>query len=176
MTTETKPVDARPSVGATLLLMIGVVPFMAGLFGLYALLGVGLPGIGLLFLVYWAAILRQDLAAYFPTVLGGLAGVGLGWLLVGAPPLIGMPGTILSVAVLVVVLFCFMRGQAGMVVNNSTMLFLTVATIAELKIGANAVVMAESLLLAAAYMGATAWVVHAITKRRAKPGAPAAGS
>src|SRR6202008_4475177 len=80
------------------------------------------------------------------------------------------------VAVLVVVLFCFMRGQVRLVVNNATMLFLTVATIAELKIAANAVVMAESLLLAAGYLGAVAWIVPVFHKRRAKPGAPAAPS
>jgi hypothetical protein len=170
--TATNATSERPGIGVTLLLLIGVVPFMAGLFGLYRLLGVGMPYIGLLFLVYWAAILRQAPAAYLPSVLGGLGGVLLGWLLVGLPPLIGPAGTIISLVALVATLFCFMRGQASLVVNNATMLFLTVATISELKIAANVIVMVESLLLAAAYMGAVAAIVHFTAKLRAKKSAP----
>ena len=166
MTTDVKPSHQRPGVGATLLLMIGVVPFMAGLFGLYHLLGIGMPLFGLLFLVYWAAILQQDLKAYWPTVLGGLLGILLGWLLIGLPGQIGTPGTVVSLIALVAVLFCFMRGHARLVVNNATMLFLTVATAAELQIGAQAVVMAQSLLLAAAYMGGVALLVDYVTKLR----------
>lgn len=172
MNTETKPPTAGPSVGLTLALLVGVVPFMAGLFGLYHLLGVGQQVFGLLFLVYWAAILQQDPKTYLPSVLGGLGGILLGWLLMGLPARIGQPGTILSVAVLVAVLFCFMRGQARLVVNNATMLFLTVATVSELKVAGEAVVMAESLLLAAAYMGVVAAIVHLVTKRRASAAQP----
>ena len=170
MTIEAKSLDARPGVGQTLLLLIGVVPFMAGLFGLYNVLGVGAPAVGLLFLVYWAAILRQDFATYLPTVLGGLGGLLLAWLLIGLPLRMGQAGTIIAVGALVAVLFCFMRGQGRLVVNNATMLFLTVATIPELKVAGNAVVMAESLLLAAAYMGAVAGLVLVVTKRLAKKG------
>ncbi|CAN7490402.1 hypothetical protein LJR225_003428 [Phenylobacterium sp. LjRoot225] len=163
---ETKPqASTRPSVGATLLLLVGVVPFMAGLFGLYHVLGVGLPVFGLLFLVYWAAILRQDPKAFLPTVLGALSGIILGWLLVGKPPLPEPAGMIIAFAALVAALFCFMRGQANLLVNNATMLFLTVATVSEMKVADNVVAMAESLLLAASYMGVISVVAHAVTKR-----------
>lgn len=168
MTTGTDSTSARPGVGATLLLLMGIVPFMAGFFGLYNLLGVGMPYIGLLFLLYWAAIQRQERTAYLPSVLGGLSGILLGWLLIGLPPLIGLAGTIISIAALVATLFCFMRGHASLVVNNSTMLFLTVATISELTIAKNVVVMVESLLLGAAYMGAVSVAAHVIAKRSRK--------
>ncbi|CAN7373085.1 hypothetical protein LJR225_002295 [Phenylobacterium sp. LjRoot225] len=160
--------NKRPSIGATLLLIVGVVPFMAGLFGLYHLLGVGMAYVGFLFLVYWAAILHQDPKAFLPSVLGGVGGILLAWLLIAMPPLVGQAGTVIAFAALVAVLFCFMRGHARLVVNNSTMLFLTVATIPDLKIASNVVVMAESLLLAAAYMGAVSGVVHLVTKHRSK--------
>lgn len=163
---ETEPqAFTRPSVRATLLLLVGVVPFMAGLFGLYHVLGVGMPVFGLLFLVYWAAILRQDPKAFLPTVLGALSGILLGWLLVGKPPLPEPAGTIIAFAALVAVLFCFMRGQASMLVNNATMLFLTVATVSEIKVADNVVAMAESLLLAAGYMGGVSVVANAMAKR-----------
>jgi hypothetical protein len=159
----------RPAPLVTLLLLAGVVVFMAGFFGLFRLLGVQAPYCGLLFLVYWGAILRQDRAAFFPTVLGGLAGVFMSWLLLAWGPGMGQAGTIVSVAALAVLLFCFMRGQARWLVNNATMLFLTVATIPDLHVATNAIGMAESLLLGAAYMG----VVSAgatVVKRRAMGG------
>lgn len=165
--------NTRPSISATILLLVGIVPFMAGLFGLYNVLGVGMPYVGLLFLLYWAAILRQEPATYLPSVFGGLGGILLGWLLVGMPLRVGQAGAIISYVALVAVLFCFMRGHARLVVNNATMLFLAVATIPELKVVGNAVLMAESLLLAAAYMGAVAVAMHVAAVRRAKKSAVA---
>ena len=151
----------------TLLLLAGVVVFMAGFFGLFRLLGVQAPYCGLLFLVYWGAILHQDRGAFFPTVLGGLVGILLSWLLLAWGPREGQIGTIVSLAVLALLLFCFMRGQVRWVVNNSTMLFLTVATISNLHVETNAITMAESLLLGAAYMGVVS-AGAALVKDRAR--------
>jgi hypothetical protein len=148
-----------------LLLLIGAIGFMAVFFGLYGAFRISTPTFGLLFLVYWAAILRQDRLAFLPSVLGGLGGILLSWLLVCLPPLVGRVGTITSFAVLAAVLFCFMRGHVRWVVNNSTMLFLTVATIPELNISKNVVGMAQSLLLGAAYMGAVSVVANFLTSR-----------
>ena len=163
---ETEPqASTRLGVGPTLLLLAGVIPFMAGLFGLYRVLGVDMPVFGLLFLVYWAAILRQDPKAFLPTVLGALSGILLGWLLNGKPPLPEPAGMLIAIAALVAALFCFMRGQASLLINNATMLFMTVATVSEMKVADNVVAMAESLLLAAGYMGIVSVVAHAVTKR-----------
>ncbi len=150
----------------TLALIVGVVPFMAGLIGLYTLLGVGMAYIGLLFLVYWAAILGQAPAAYLPSVLGGLSGITLAWIFIALPPLIGISGLVVAAPVLVALLFCFMRGHVPLAVNNATMLFLTVATIPQLDIAANVRTMAESLMVSAIYMGAVALIVHLVTTRR----------
>lgn len=156
----------RPGVVMTLLLIVGVVPFMAGLFGLYTLLGVGMAYFGFLFLVYWAAILRQDPSAYLPSVLGGLSGVLLAWILIALPPQVGSAGIVISMVVLIALLFCFMRGHFLLVINNATMLFLTVATVPQLDIAANILTMVKSLMVAAIYMGVVTLLVHFVTKRR----------
>jgi hypothetical protein len=148
------------------LLLLGAAAFMAALFGIYRVLGVGMPVFGLLFLVYWAAILRQERTLFLPSVLGGLVGILVAWLLVGVPQLIGHTGAVFAALALVVLLICFMRGIGALVVNNATMLFLTVATISELKIGANVCTMAASLLIGAGYMGAVAAAVHIVTNCR----------
>jgi hypothetical protein len=154
-----------------LLLLVGVVVFMAGLFGLYAALQIRMPSHGLLFLLYWGALLRQDRATFLPSVIGGVGGILLAWLLISASVLAGTPGTVASYAALAAVLFCYMRGQAGLVVNNSTMLFLAVSTIPELSVAKNAATMTESLLLGAAYLGAVSAAANLVKKRFAKRGA-----
>jgi hypothetical protein len=154
-----------------LLLLVGVVVFMAGLFGLYAALQIRMPFVGLLFLLYWGAIMRQDRASFLASVFGGVGGILLARLLL-APPLAGTPGTIVSYGTLAAVLFCYMRGQASLVVNNSTMLFLAVSTIPELNVAKNVLTMTESLLLGAAYLGAISAAADLVKKRFIDRGAP----
>lgn len=157
----------RPSVIMTMLLILGAVGFMAVFFALYRLFGIGSSSFGLLFLVYWGAILRQDLAAFWPTVVGGLIGILLGWLLLAFLPLHGQGGTIGSTLLVAALLFCFMRAHIPLAVNNATMLFLTVATIGELRIADTAVTMALSMLVGAGYLGAVTLAMRAVMARRA---------
>jgi hypothetical protein len=160
------PSKDRLAVGTTILLLVGAAGFMAVFFGLYQLLGMSMPVFGLLFLVYWAAILKQDLATYFPAVFGGLSGILLGWLLVAVPPLVGSAGIAISLMMVAIVLFCFMRGHASLIINNATMLFLTVATISQIDVARNAPVMAASFLVGAIYMGATTIAVRHFWRRQ----------
>lgn len=159
MTNEAGRSNRRPNVIMTLVLLVGTVGFMAIYFGLYRLLGVDMPYFGLLFLVYWAAILQQKLEMYFPAVLGSLTGILLGWIAVVVPSLVGSAGLLVSAGAVAAVLFCFMRGHANLIVNNATMLFVTVATIPDVHIANNAVTMVKSLLLGAIYMGAVTLAV-----------------
>lgn len=166
--TKTDSVHARPSIAMTLVLLMSAACFMAVFFALAHVVGITNPAFGLMFLVYWAAILRQDLSVFVPSVLGGIAGITLGWLLVAILPPLGPMGIIISLLCVAAVLFCFMRGHARLIVNNSLMLFLTMATIAELDVRSHVLMMIGSLLLGAAYMGATT-VIVAKLRARAKP-------
>ena len=164
MTNETGRLIRRLSVIMTSALLVGTAGFMAIYFGLYRLLGVSMPYFGLLFLVYWAAILQQKLEAYFPAVLGSLTGILLGWVAVAVPPLVGSTGVLVSAVAVAMVLFCFMRGHASLIVNNATMLFVTVATIPDVNVASNAVTMMKSLLLGASYMGAVSLIVNFVQR------------
>ncbi len=165
MSKADEALPSSPAVGMTLLLLVGAAGFMVVFFALFQLLGIGMPAFGLLFLVYWAAILNQDLSAYFPSLLGGLTGILVGWLLVAVFAPIGKEGVVLSLLTVGVVLFCFMRGQVKLVVNNATMLFLTVATIGGMNVAKNAPMMAASLLVGAAYMGGTTLTVKFVLRK-----------
>ncbi|TVV73383.1 hypothetical protein [Sphingomonas solaris] len=158
---------ARLSVPMTAVVLVGVFVFMGLFFALHTLLGVGMPVFGILFLIYWAAILKQDPAAFVPSVLGPLAGIALAWVLIVMPAQTGTAGMVVSRVILVVVLFCFTRGQAKLLVNNATMLFVTVAAVPEFDVGRNYGGMAGSVVLSAAYMGLVALGLREIGKRRA---------
>lgn len=160
--------NGRPNVGMTFLLLGGAAGFMLIFFAICQLLGVSMPAFGLLFLVYWAAILKQDLSVFLPAIFGGLTGIFLGWVMVTVPSAIGNGGLALSLATIAVVLFCFLRGHATLIINNATMLFLTVATIAQIGVARNALMMASSLIVGAVYMGGTTIAVNLVIKMRAR--------
>ena len=64
-----------------------------------------------MFLLYWAGMLRQDLRAFFPSLVGGLLGIGIGWQLIAIPPVAGLIGQI-------------GLGCASFFINDATMLYL----------------------------------------------------
>ncbi|WHO37242.1 hypothetical protein PMI04_011730 [Sphingobium sp. AP49] len=149
----------RPSVLMAGLLVVGVVPFMAGLLALYAVLGVGMQYVGFFFLLYWAGILHQQPAQFLPSVIGGVGGLALGWVLL-ALPAVGAPGgKVAAGVILAAVLFCFMRGHLKLIFNNAMMLFLIVSTIPDLHVEQSIGIMIASLAVGATYMGGVAMLV-----------------
>jgi hypothetical protein len=159
----------RPSIPVAILMVLSVVPFMAGLFGLLGLFDVGQPCFALLFLLYWAAILRQDPKAYLPALLGSAGGIGMGWVISVLPIAAGRPGQLFAFLALGSILFCFMRGHAKLVVNNALMLFMLVATIPDFHIDRTIGSMYVALAVGAVYMGLVAvlfrWFMQRIGRK-----------
>ena len=163
MTMAHEEAPGRKSVLSTILLLFGVAIVIGALMTLYGALGIGigLTAFGSLFLLYWAGLLHQSWADFVPSVVGGLLGIALAWLLTASPHIWGPPAVVAGFAVLAVMLFFYLRGEGRFVINNATMLFLILATIPELQVGANAPLMAASLAIGAAYIG----VITAIAAR-----------
>lgn len=157
-----------PSVASTILLVLAVAPFMAGLLGLYAFLSIGMPYFGFLFLLYWAGILHQSAHAFFPSFLGGASGILLGLALVKLPQMGTVWGPALAAVLLAIVLFCFMRAHLSLLLNNATMLFLIVSTIPELHVTSTFGTMIASLTVGAAYMGTISLAIRWFGKRSAR--------
>lgn len=173
MTAEPAPSPKKISVVMTLVVLMGTVVFMSLFMGTYQLLGVGVPHVGLFFLLYWAAMLHQDFRQFVPSVLGGLVGTVLGWALTAMPVLYGQAGMIAAYGALGVVLFAYISGRALMFVNNGTMLFVLLAVIPEANVAVHIVEMLKSLLLAAAFMGVVAWALRLLQQWQAKRAAAA---
>lgn len=166
MSTDTAPDRGRPSVGTTLLVLTGTVVFMTVFLGIYAALGISVPYMGVLFLLYWAAMLHMDFAVYPASAIGAVIGIALAWMLVASSAVMGPAGTAAGYAALAAILFCYTRKQAKVVANNATLLFVLVAAIPELQIARTVVPMLESVVLGAAFMGIVAWLIGIARSRR----------
>ena len=147
-------VQSKDSYLSTILVLIGLIPFFGILLYLYKILNNDMSYFGFLFLLYWAGMLRQDLHAFFPSLVGGLLGIGIGWQLIAIPPVAGLIGQIGLGCAMAVVIFCYLQKIGSFFINNATMLYLLLATIAPLRVVETVGTMAESLVLGAAYMGA----------------------
>lgn len=117
----------------TLVLLFGVALVVGGLMWLYDALGFSLAmtAFGSLFLLYWAGIKHRVWGEYLPSLVGGMVGITLAWILLAVPDRWGSPGALASSVLLVVVLYFYLRGQGRFLVNNASMLLLLVATIPE---------------------------------------------
>lgn len=162
--------NGRKSALQTVLLLGGVTIVVGVLFSVYGLLGVppGLTAFGSLFLLYWAGLQKQVAAEFLPSLLGGLAGIALGWVLVVGPVLWGPPAAIFAFALLACTLFAYLRGDAHFIVNSATMMNLVLATIPELRLRDNVLVIAESLIVGAAYIGLVTMMAGRVRARIAR--------
>lgn len=155
---------------STILLLFGVAIVVGGLLALYEVLGfsIGMTAFGSLFLLYWAGIQHQQGSEFAPSLIGGLIGIGLAWLLLSGSALWGTAGAVAGFAVLVVALFFYLRGEAHLLINNGSMLFLLVATIPELQVGTNAGAMAVALIIGAGWIGVISYIAALVRKTMAR--------
>lgn len=169
--------NEKQSPLSTILLLVGVAFVVGGLLAAYGALGfsIGMTAFGSLFLLYWAGIQHQAWSEFLPSLVGGLVGIGLAWLLLTAPVLWGPAGAAASFAVLAGVLYFYLRGQGHIVINNGSMLLLLVATIPELRVSDTAPKMAAALVIGAIWIGAISWIADLVRKtmgKRSQPGGP----
>lgn len=165
---DPKAPDMRPSVPSAILTVLGIVPFIGLLMLVYQVLGLGAPYFGFIFLLYWMAIQHLDFSQFVPSLAGGLSGIGIGWILLTVPGQYGTSGLSAALVLTATILFLYTRRQALIVINNSTMLYLAIAAIPELRITQNAPGYAASLLVGALYSAASVALGRWIASRRAK--------
>ena len=165
---EPTGLQIRPSVLTAVLTVLAIVPFIGLLMLIYHLLGLNAPYFGFIFLLYWMAIEHTDPSKFVPSLVGGLCGIGIGWILLTVPDRYGTPGMAAALALIATVLFLFTRQQGKIAINNATMVYLSIATIPELRITQNAPAYAASLLVGALYSGAFVALGRWLAARRLK--------
>jgi len=81
---------------------------------------------GFLLLWYWTSVAHSDVRALAPTVIGGLVGAGLSYMLQTGAAMGSVAVIVVALALMVVVLFVVIAGRLPLVCNASTMLYITV--------------------------------------------------
>ena len=119
-----------------------------------------------LFATYWGSIRHLALADWMPSAVGGLAGIGLAWLLHVLPAAHGLPGVLLALAPTLVAIYFLIRRKLALLINPSFLLFLTVATIPSQATTVSHAGMAMGMLFGAAYAGGLTLLVQRLAARR----------
>lgn len=156
-----------PTTKAIGILGMGIV-LIALFFALAAAVGLREPWAAFLFLFQWSLMEEMKLDRLPRSALGGATGVAIASLPVWLAPLVGA-GTGLAVMLLavIVVVFLFIRGLAGLVINPATMVFLTVATIPHVTEEARPVDLFLGIVAGVIFFGGLAAIQAALAKRHA---------
>lgn len=167
-TQDTTPPRISLSAGIQLLLFIIVA--VAVWVWISAALHLRTGFAGYLILWYWAAIEKADYKKLSSVVLGALAGVVLAWQMKFLPVHFGMGGLVLGLLIIVAAVFAQIMGRGAVLVNNSTMLFLTVLTAPQLA-GVATQDLYVAIVLGTVYFGAAVYVAksYASWRIKAKP-------
>ena len=123
--------DARASLtpGKGLLVLLAIVILVAAFIWMTHALGISQAWPGFLFILYWAGLEHVQMERLAPSVVGALAGFGIGWAMHVLPPLLGVAGWAIVLGTILVAIYCHVMGWLPVVVNMATMLFLTVGTV-----------------------------------------------
>jgi hypothetical protein len=110
-----------------LLVLAGVVVFVAAYLMLNHAIGLTESWAGFLFLVCWAAS-QLDLSKLPECAVGAFVGLLVAYAMQRLPPLLGMVAYVPILGVILVMVYCQIMGWLTVVVNLTTMTFLTIAT------------------------------------------------
>jgi|GEM_PF-3546365 hypothetical protein len=123
---------------------------------------------GFLFLWYWGAVEKADFGRLLPSALGAVLGAVLVWQMLYLPAQFGTAGLVAGLAVLAAMVFVQLMNWAPLLVNNSTMLFLTVLTAPALIGTVKFQDVAISVAVGTVYFAAAAYVAKAYAGARVR--------
>jgi hypothetical protein len=128
---------------------------------------------GFLFLWYWGAVEKADFGRLMPAAFGAIVGATLVWQMQALPAQFGLGGLVVSLVVLAAMVFVLLMNWAPLLVNNSTMLFLTVLAAPALISTVKYQDVAISVAAGTFYFGCAAYLAKAYAgaRVRAKLGA-----
>jgi hypothetical protein len=156
----------------TILMIVALVPVVAGFILIATLLGVNAMYMGFLFATYWGGLRMLTLPELPASFCGALTGITLAWMLHALPAGLGQAGLLLSLAAMVLSLYLLICQQAQLFLNPAFLVFLTVATIPALSEGGDYPGMIAGLALGAAYSGGLVLLIARVKDLRRSRGGP----
>ncbi|MBU3948005.1 MAG: hypothetical protein KJ882_05745 [Proteobacteria bacterium] len=123
---------------------------------------------GFLWLFYWAGVEQMSFDRIDDSIIGSTAGLLTAFLLHAFPQILGTTGLILALGLVVVLVYCLVMGWAKKLVNNATMLFLTVGTIPHLQANGDFPRMFSALIVGIIFFGGLLWLGGLVGKKHSK--------
>jgi hypothetical protein len=120
---------------------------------------------GFFFLLLWGGVQRFDMQKLLPNTVGALVGIGLAYTINSAPG-IGIWAIVISLVIVLIVTYLQILGRAAIVVNLSTMLYLTLCTAPPIATGSDYVDIVAAMLVASAFFGGLALLAATLRKRK----------
>ncbi len=120
---------------------------------------------GFLWLFYWAGVEQMRFDKLYAAVVGSSVGLLAAFLLHAFPQIMGTAGLLGALGLVVALVYCLVMGWVKNLVNNATMLFLTVGTIPHLQAGGDFLQMFCSLFVGIAFFGSLLWLGGLVGKK-----------
>ncbi|HKR90264.1 MAG TPA: hypothetical protein VJS38_19010 [Phenylobacterium sp.] len=176
MTDRAAPTSAEepaPTTVVALVMLIFTIAACGGYIALNVVAGSQESYAGFFFLLFWGGLQKSDLRLLPGTVMGSFAGLALGLLMHQLQQRFGDPGLVGFLAVLLTVLFLYFRQKLRLVLNEATMLMMTLSTVLHVQAHASFQGLFISLAIAVVFFGAILWAVVRLRPPAPQP-APAA--
>lgn len=158
--------DIRMTPAKGLLVLAGVVVFVAAYLGVNRALGLTESWAGFLFLVCWA-VSQLDLSRLAECAVGALVGVLVAYAMQRLPPVMGMVAFVPILGVILAMVYCQIMGWLTVVVNLTTMTFLTIASMPLVQAHVSFPNLFATLACGVAYFAGLVWVGRWFTQRTA---------
>ena len=155
----------HPAKGLLVVLAIAVAVVLFLL--LTSSLGINEFWAGFLWLFFWAGVEHMRFDRLNQSVVGACVGLGAAMALKLFPQWLGVLGLVAALAIVVVLVYCQVMGWFSLLVNNATMLFLTVATIPHLQGHGDFGQIYTALVLGVVFFGGLLWVGFRFARLRA---------
>ena len=146
------------SPGVGLLVLVGLIVVIGAFLWLTHLMSITEVWVAFLFLLYWAGINHSSMAMLPACIFGAVFGLLLAYALQLLPQLMGNAGLLVFLGLILAIVFCQIVGWLTLMINMSTMLFLTVGTIPPIQAGFQLTGMLMALAAGIVYFGGIIWL------------------
>ncbi|MDE2412299.1 MAG: hypothetical protein KGM18_11050 [Sphingomonadales bacterium] len=153
-----------PLAGLAILLIVVVLIVAWIAIGLQFMTDTSLVG-GFMLLWFWANNGQLEIGRLAPAIVGSVVGIGVAWLLVYAPTHFGGAGLTLGLAALLLALYLDIIKAVPMLVNNATMLFITLAAAPLIQLRVNWVELILSTVVGGLFFGLAVEALKRIAAR-----------
>jgi hypothetical protein len=158
---------AHPTPKAGLGVLAAVVVVLGIFVALMMGLGIGDVWVSFLFLLYWSGFEQGKFEKLPESVVGAVVGLAIAWGLKALPASLGTAGLVIIGAVILAAIYCLIVGWLRILVNYSTMLFLTVGTVPVVQAAMVFPAVLFPLGIGVVYFAGVAWLVQRVVRRPA---------